>query len=53
MAELKPIIAELKGRGLFIRACISTAFYCPYEGKFQKPTPLLSVRHLRMLEWMN
>ncbi|MCR2820310.1 hydroxymethylglutaryl-CoA lyase [Lederbergia panacisoli] len=33
MAELKPIIAELKADGFFIRACISTAFYCPYEGK--------------------
>src|SRR5690606_35631936 len=29
MTELKPIIAELKADGFFIRACISTAFYCP------------------------
>ncbi|SFA97559.1 MULTISPECIES: hydroxymethylglutaryl-CoA lyase [unclassified Bacillus (in: firmicutes)] len=33
MEELKPIIASLKEKGLFVRACISTAFYCPYEGK--------------------
>lgn len=33
MAELKPIISELKQKDYFVRACISTAFYCPYEGK--------------------
>ncbi|MEH7073928.1 hydroxymethylglutaryl-CoA lyase [Neobacillus drentensis] len=33
MAELAPILAELKGKNYFVRACISTAFYCPYEGK--------------------
>ena len=33
MAELKPIISELRQKGYFVRACISTAFYCPYEGK--------------------
>jgi len=33
MAELKPIIAELKANNVFVRACISTAFYCPFEGK--------------------
>ena len=33
MAELVPIISELKEKGYFVRACISTAFYCPYEGK--------------------
>lgn len=32
MDELKPIIGELKEKGYFVRACISTAFYCPYEG---------------------
>lgn len=31
--ELEPILADLKGKGYFVRACISTAFYCPYEGK--------------------
>ena len=33
MAELKPIINELKNKNYFVRACISTSFYCPYEGK--------------------
>jgi hydroxymethylglutaryl-CoA lyase len=30
---LAPLILELKEKGYFVRACISTAFYCPYEGK--------------------
>lgn len=33
VAELKPLISRLKKDGKFVRACISTAFYCPYEGK--------------------
>ena len=33
MEELKPLIHELKTKGYFVRACISTSFYCPYEGK--------------------
>ena len=33
MEELKPIIEKLLEEGHFVRACISTAFYCPYEGK--------------------
>ncbi|WP_445662664.1 hydroxymethylglutaryl-CoA lyase [Cytobacillus sp. FSL R5-0569] len=33
VAEIVPIIKELKGNGYSVRACISTAFYCPYEGK--------------------
>ncbi|MEH7308272.1 hydroxymethylglutaryl-CoA lyase [Neobacillus drentensis] len=36
MAELKPIIIELKNKNYFVRACISTAFYCPYEGKIDE-----------------
>lgn len=31
--EWKPMIAALKAQGHFVRACISTAFYCPFEGK--------------------
>ncbi|WJY28649.1 hydroxymethylglutaryl-CoA lyase [Sporosarcina trichiuri] len=30
---LTPVIEQLKEDGIFVRACISTAFYCPYEGK--------------------
>lgn len=36
LKELKPIITELKDKGFFVRACISTAFYCPYEGKIKE-----------------
>ncbi|WP_221565338.1 hydroxymethylglutaryl-CoA lyase [Alkalihalobacillus sp. TS-13] len=35
MSELKPILTELKQKGYFIRACISTSFYCPYDGKVE------------------
>lgn len=42
MAELTPIISELKEKGYFVRACISTAFYCPYEGKID-PEDTLSL----------
>ncbi|KSU85661.1 MULTISPECIES: hydroxymethylglutaryl-CoA lyase [Fictibacillus] len=33
MEELAPLIKDLKRNGFFVRACLSTAFYCPYEGK--------------------
>ncbi|KAA9026201.1 hydroxymethylglutaryl-CoA lyase [Niallia endozanthoxylica] len=33
MKEVLPAIIALKGKGYFVRACISTAFYCPYKGK--------------------
>jgi hydroxymethylglutaryl-CoA lyase len=33
MIELRPQIEELKRKGYFVRACISTSFYCPFEGK--------------------
>ncbi|MFJ7826188.1 hydroxymethylglutaryl-CoA lyase [Psychrobacillus sp. NPDC096623] len=33
MDELMPIVEKLLQEGHFVRACISTAFYCPYEGK--------------------
>lgn len=42
MAELVPIIRELKEKGYFVRACISTAFYCPYEGAI-KPDDTISL----------
>ncbi|WP_144511279.1 hydroxymethylglutaryl-CoA lyase [Bacillus sp. FJAT-22090] len=35
MHELKPIVEKLLVEGHFVRACISTAFYCPYEGKIE------------------
>ncbi|MCA0985879.1 hydroxymethylglutaryl-CoA lyase [Guptibacillus algicola] len=33
LEELTVLVDELKQDGYFVRACISTAFYCPYEGK--------------------
>lgn len=33
LEELMVLVSELKSDGYFVRACISTAFYCPYEGK--------------------
>jgi hydroxymethylglutaryl-CoA lyase len=38
--ELMPIITELKSTGFFVRACISTAFYCPYEGQINEDDTL-------------
>jgi hydroxymethylglutaryl-CoA lyase len=40
MKELIPMITELKNRRYFIRACISTAFYCPYEGEIAEDATL-------------
>jgi hydroxymethylglutaryl-CoA lyase len=40
MIELRPIINELKAKNYFVRACISTAFYCPYEGKINESDTL-------------
>jgi hydroxymethylglutaryl-CoA lyase len=34
--ELKPIIKNLKEQQFFVRACISTSFHCPYEGKMNE-----------------
>ncbi len=31
--ELAPLIKDLKAEGCFIRVCLSTAFYCPFEGR--------------------
>ncbi len=39
---LRPIIAQLKKDNHFVRACISTAFHCPYEG-FIKPDKTLAL----------
>ncbi|WHZ56417.1 hydroxymethylglutaryl-CoA lyase [Metabacillus hrfriensis] len=42
MEKLLPQIRELKAEGYFIRACVSTAFYCPYEGKIH-PDAVLNI----------
>ncbi|AXH98786.1 hydroxymethylglutaryl-CoA lyase [Sporosarcina sp. PTS2304] len=33
--SLRPLILQLKQEGYFVRACISTAFHCPYEGSIE------------------
>lgn len=35
MEAIAPLIKDLKTKNIFVRACISTAFYCPYEGKIE------------------
>ncbi|WML40449.1 hydroxymethylglutaryl-CoA lyase [Neobacillus sp. OS1-2] len=44
MSELKPMIHELKQKNYFVRACISTSFYCPYEGKINESDTLALCR---------
>lgn len=34
--ELLSIVKELKAQGCFVRTCISTAFYCPFEGRIDE-----------------
>lgn len=36
LSRILPLVEKAKDRGLFIRACISTSFYCPYEGKIEE-----------------
>lgn len=36
LKALQPVIKQLKEQDIFVRACISTAFYCPYEGKIEQ-----------------
>lgn len=33
LQAIAPLIVELKKQDIFVRGCVSTAFYCPYEGK--------------------
>ncbi|WP_420842686.1 hydroxymethylglutaryl-CoA lyase [Fervidibacillus albus] len=40
MVELRPIVRGLKKKGYFVRASISTAFHCPYEGKIPEEKTL-------------
>ncbi|WP_062357048.1 hydroxymethylglutaryl-CoA lyase [Bacillus kwashiorkori] len=36
LQQLAKPVQELKDSGFFVRVCISTAFYCPYEGKISE-----------------
>ncbi|WLR43820.1 hydroxymethylglutaryl-CoA lyase [Bacillus carboniphilus] len=42
LMELLPLIKQLKEQKKWLRICISTAFYCPYEGKID-PNNVLSL----------
>ena len=49
MEALKPLVAQLKQDGIFVRACISTAFYCPFEGAIDPEDTLALCR--QFAEW--
>ncbi|TWT07575.1 hydroxymethylglutaryl-CoA lyase [Planococcus sp. CPCC 101016] len=49
MEALKPLILDLKEQGVFVRACISTAFYCPFEGAVSPEATLELCR--QFVEW--
>ncbi|WP_335869808.1 hydroxymethylglutaryl-CoA lyase [Bacillus sp. 2205SS5-2] len=40
LLELEPLIDSLKQQNYFVRACVSTAFHCPYEGKMDPKSTL-------------
>ncbi len=40
MDQLKPLLLKQKQDDIFMRACISTSFYCPYEGKIEEKKTL-------------
>ncbi|WP_153731369.1 hydroxymethylglutaryl-CoA lyase [Sporosarcina obsidiansis] len=44
LTSLRPLIQQLKEDGCYVRACISTAFHCPYEGAI-KPERTLALCH--------
>lgn len=45
LAEWQPLVKELKKKGYFVRACISTAFHCHYEGKIPPEKTVDLCRH--------
>ena len=49
MEALKPLILNLKKQGVFVRACISTAFYCPFEGAVSPEATLALCR--QFVDW--
>ncbi|MGH2317550.1 hydroxymethylglutaryl-CoA lyase [Planococcus sp. SE5232] len=49
MEALKSLIINLKKQDIFVRACISTAFYCPFEGAVSPEATLALCR--QFVEW--
>ena len=48
--RFKPVVAGTKAAGLPLRAYVSTAFYCPYEGKIEPQAVVDVVRRLEDLK---
>lgn len=46
LAAIEPVVAQALKQGLFVRGYISTAFYCPYEGKMSEDALLTLVKRL-------
>ncbi len=42
LAAFTPVVERARREGLFVRGYISTAFYCPFEGKIEKE-PVLAI----------
>jgi hydroxymethylglutaryl-CoA lyase len=40
--NFEPVVRRAKAEGMFVRGYVSTAFYCPYEGKIES-APVLDV----------
>lgn len=49
MEALQPLILNLKKQDVFVRACISTAFYCPFEGAVSQEATLALCR--QFVDW--
>ncbi|MFI5348737.1 MAG: hydroxymethylglutaryl-CoA lyase, partial [Elusimicrobiota bacterium] len=45
--RFKPVVAGTRAAGLPLRAYVSTAFYCPYEGKIEPKAVLDVVRRIQ------
>lgn len=45
-AAFAPVVQRAREAGLFVRGYVSTAFYCPYEGKVEKSATLDVIRRL-------
>jgi hydroxymethylglutaryl-CoA lyase len=48
--RFKPVVAGTKAAGLPLRAYVSTAFYCPFEGKIEPEAVVDVVRRLEDLD---
>ncbi|PSL42035.1 hydroxymethylglutaryl-CoA lyase [Planomicrobium soli] len=49
METLKPLIIKMKQDGIFVRACISTAFHCPFEGAIKPEDTIALCR--KFVDW--